>query len=115
MSTVWTSRYALRTSSVKSSTIRELLKIAQNPEIISLPAVCRLQMFSAASVSRACRIVLDKKAVSALQYGATEGYDPLREMIAANISRYGIGAKIENVLISSGSPECAVAQTSLLS
>ncbi len=35
MSTAWTSRYALRTKGIKSSAIRELLKITQSPEIIS--------------------------------------------------------------------------------
>ena len=36
MSTAWTSRYALRTKGIKSSAIRELLKITQRPAIISL-------------------------------------------------------------------------------
>lgn len=35
MSTAWKSRYALRTKSLKSSAIRELLKITQKPEVIS--------------------------------------------------------------------------------
>ena len=35
MSTAWTSRYALRTKGVKSSAIRELLKITQQPQVIS--------------------------------------------------------------------------------
>ena len=106
MSTVWTARYALRTSSVKSSAIRELLKITQNPEIISfaggLPAP---DVFPVQRFQEACRIVLEQKATSALQYGASEGYDPLREMIASNIARYGIRAKVENVLITSGSQQ----------
>jgi len=41
----------------------------------------------------------------ALQYGETEGYRPLRELIANNIARYGINAKVENVLITSGSQQ----------
>jgi 2-aminoadipate transaminase len=35
MSTAWTSRYAQRTKGVKSSAIRELLKLTQRPEVIS--------------------------------------------------------------------------------
>lgn len=35
MSIAWTSRYALRTKGIKSSAIRELLKISQQPEVIS--------------------------------------------------------------------------------
>ena len=45
------------------------------------------------------------KAAQALQYGTTEGYQPLREMIAHNIARYGIVARAENVLITSGSQQ----------
>jgi len=49
--------------------------------------------------------VLDKQAKLALQYGATEGYEPLREMIARHTSRYGVKAKPEHVLITSGSQQ----------
>src|SRR5581483_6248058 len=55
--------------------------------------------------SEACCRVLKEQPVAALQYGATEGYTPLREMIAANVCRYGILAKPENVLITSGSQQ----------
>jgi len=106
MSTAWTSRYALRTKAVKSSAIRELLKITQQPEVISfaggLPAP---DVFPTERFREACCRVLEQKAKLALQYGATEGYEPLREMIARHTSRYGIKAKPENVLITSGSQQ----------
>jgi 2-aminoadipate transaminase len=53
----------------------------------------------------ACCKVLENQSHFALQYGATEGYEPLREMIARHIARYGIKAKSENVLITSGSQQ----------
>jgi len=102
----WTSRYALRTRSVKSSAIRELLKITQHPEMISfaggLPAddVFPIQRFE-----EACQKVLEHNAFQALQYGETEGFQPLREMIARHIARYGINARLENVLITTGSQQ----------
>ncbi len=106
MSTTWKSRYAQRTKTIKSSTIRELLKITQKPEIISfaggLPAP---DVFPLDRFQEACRRVLELNGHQALQYGASEGYEPLREMIAHNISRYGIRAKAENVLITSGSQQ----------
>ena len=40
-----------------------------------------------------------------LQYGETEGYQPLRELLADNMARYGINAKVENVMITSGSQQ----------
>jgi 2-aminoadipate transaminase len=106
MSIAWTSRYALRTKGIKSSVIRELLKITQQPEVISfaggLPAndVFPIQRFQ-----EACRKVLEQNAVMALQYGETEGYQPLRDMIARHISRYGIKAQTENVMITTGSQQ----------
>ncbi|MBZ5719266.1 MAG: PLP-dependent aminotransferase family protein [Acidobacteriia bacterium] len=106
MSTAWTSRYAQRTKGIKSSAIRELLKITQRPEVISfaggLPAP---DVFPVARFQEACRKVLEQNASMALQYGATEGYEPLREMIARHTERYGIKAQTENVLITSGSQQ----------
>ncbi len=106
MSTAWTSRYALRTKGIKSSAIRELLKLTQNPEVISfaggLPAS---DFFPIERFEEACRKVLEKNAAAALQYGETEGYGPLRDMIARHTSRYGIKAQTENVLITTGSQQ----------
>ena len=106
MSTAWTSRYAQRAKNLKSSAIRELLKITQKPEIISfaggLPAP---DVFPTERFREACDKVLEKQAHLALQYGATEGYEPLREMIARHTSRYGVKAKPENVLLTSGSQQ----------
>src|SRR5205814_10377086 len=62
-------------------------------------------VFPIARFQEACRKVLEQNAKEALQYGATEGYEPLREMIARHIARYGIKAKAENVLMTSGSQQ----------
>ena len=106
MSTLWNSRYAGRTLGIKSSAIRELLKVTQKPDIISfgggLPAA---DVFPVQRFEEACRKVLAEHGPQALQYGTTEGYQPLREMIARNIARYGILASAENVLITSGSQQ----------
>ena len=106
MSTAWTSRYALRAKNIKSSAIRELLKITQRPEIISfaggLPAP---DVFPVERFREACLKVLETQSRLALQYGATEGYEPLREMIARHTARYGVKAKPENVLLTSGSQQ----------
>ncbi len=106
MSTAWTSRYAQRTKGVRSSAIRELLKFTQRPEVISfaggLPAA---EVFPTERFREACKKVLEEQPHLALQYGASEGYEPLREMIARHIDRYGIRAKTENVMITSGSQQ----------
>jgi len=106
MSTPWIDRFAQRTKVVKSSVIRELLKLTQRPEVISfaggLPAP---ELFPIERFQEACHRVLAEKGGAALQYGTTEGYAPLREMIGHNMSRYGIVASVENVLITSGSQQ----------
>jgi 2-aminoadipate transaminase len=106
MSTLWKSRYAQRTLGIKSSAIRELLKVTQRPEVISfaggLPAP---DVFPVKRFEEACHKVLAEHGAMALQYGTTEGYQPLREMIARNIARYGIIATADNVLITSGSQQ----------
>ena len=106
MNILWESRYALRTRGVTSSMIRELLKLTQRPEVISfaggLPAA---EYFPVERFQEACRTVLDQQPHYALQYGPTEGYQPLREMIAERLCRYNICATADNVLITSGSQQ----------
>ncbi len=106
MSTSWTYRFAQRTKVIKSSVIRELLKLTQRPEVISfaggLPAP---ELFPIERFQQACQRVLAEKGACALQYGTTEGYAPLREMISQNMSRYGVVAAADNVLITSGSQQ----------
>jgi 2-aminoadipate transaminase len=106
MSTPWSHRYAFRTAKIKSSAIRELLKLTQKPEIISfaggLPAG---ELFPTERFAEACKKVLAENARVALQYGPTEGYMPLRDMIAQNLNRYGIPASPDNVLLTSGSQQ----------
>ena len=106
MAAPWAHRYAQRTKTAKSSIIRELLKLTQRPEVISfgggLPAP---EVFPVARFQEACQHVLLTQAFAALQYGPTDGYLPLRELIVAQMARYGILANVDNVLITSGSQQ----------
>jgi 2-aminoadipate transaminase len=106
MTTPWTYRYAQRTHTLTSSVIRELLKLTQRPDVISfaggLPAP---ELFPVEHIQQACLTVLAEKGEAALQYSTTEGYLPLREMIARHVVRYGIYATADNVLITSGSQQ----------
>lgn len=106
MGTAWLHRFAYRTATVKSSAIRELLKLTQRAEVISfaggLPAP---DVFPVTRFKDACQRVLDEAGAAALQYSTTEGYLPLREMIALNLQRYGILATPDNVLLTSGSQQ----------
>ncbi len=106
MQTPWEYRFAHRTRQMGSSVIRELLKYAEQPDIISfaggLPAP---EVFPVKEFGEACQIVLTQHGAQALQYGATEGYLPLREMIARHTSRYMAEVTPDNILITSGSQQ----------
>ena len=106
MQTRWPDRYALRTHSMKSSVISELLKLATDPDIISfaggLPAP---DLFPLQEFREAADRVLRDQGRHALQYSTTEGERPLREMIARHTARYGIAVTMDNVLVTSGSQQ----------
>ncbi len=106
METLWDHRFAQRTQRMASSAVRELLKLTEKPDIISfaggLPAP---DVFPVDEFSAACERVLKEQGALALQYGTTEGYTPLREMIARHTWRYGIDITADNVMITSGSQQ----------
>lgn len=63
------------------------------------------EVFPIEKFKEACLTVLDTNGPPSLQYGSTEGYVPLREMIARHSARYGITVTIDNILITSGSQQ----------
>jgi 2-aminoadipate transaminase len=78
----WTQ--AQRATKMNPSVIREILKVTEKPGIISfaggLPSP---KTFPVAAFREACDKVLREDGHAALQYAASEGYAPLREMVAA--------------------------------
>ena len=106
MQTPWEYRYSQRTQRMKASAIRELLKVAEQPDMISFgggfPAP---DVFPVKEFEKACSYVLQNKGSEALQYGGTDGYVPLREMIGRHSNRVGINVTIDNILITSGSQQ----------
>ena len=106
MQTLWDHRYAQRTLQMKSSAIRELLKFAEMPDVISfaggMPAP---EVFPIKEFRDACVKVLTENGAACLQYGSTDGYMPLREMIARHSARYGITVNVDNILPTSGSQQ----------
>ncbi|HUF38405.1 MAG TPA: PLP-dependent aminotransferase family protein [Anaerolineales bacterium] len=106
MHTPWEHRYAQRQQRMTGSAIRELLKLTDKPDLISfaggLPAP---EMFPVAEIAEASARVLREQGARALQYGPTEGFSPLRRMIARHTERYGFSISPDNVLITSGSQQ----------
>lgn len=106
MPTRWQYRFAQNAQSAQSSAIRELLKVTQNPEIISfgggLPAP---ELFPVEEFKAASNRVLTENPGAALQYSTSEGYEPLREMIARQTDKFGLRLGLENILITTGSQQ----------
>lgn len=106
MSSLWESFYAQRARMLTTSSIRELLKMTQVPDIISfaggLPAP---ELLPAEEVAAATAEVLQTRGAQALQYGPTEGYMPLREWVAAQLSTPHLSLTPENILITTGSQQ----------
>jgi 2-aminoadipate transaminase len=106
MLTPWEHRFAQRLQRMSSSAIRELLKLTAQPDLISfaggLPAP---ESFPVAEFAEASSHVLRDFGALALQYSTTEGYPPLREMIARHTARFGIHVSSDNILMTSGSQQ----------
>jgi 2-aminoadipate transaminase len=106
MTANWQRCYAQRTTRMSSSIIREILKITQQPDVISfaggLPAP---ESFPVEQIAQAPQQVLATIGTKALQYSPTEGYLPLRQFIIEKMSWYGIHANTDNVLITTGSQQ----------
>jgi 2-aminoadipate transaminase len=100
-------RLARRTSRLKASEIRELLKLTTRPEIISfaggLPAA---ELFPAAEMAEITRRVLETEGCKALQYSATEGDPTLRHHIAERMNHsQQTRVQAGGILITSGSQQ----------
>lgn len=98
--------YASRMAQMRPSTIREILKVTAQPDVISfaggLPAP---ELFPVAEVRGAADAVLTQYGSRALQYSQSEGVPPLREWIAGEMGRRGIRAASADVLITNGSQQ----------
>lgn len=98
--------FAERMDQLKASEIRELLKLTQQPEIISfaggLPAA---ELFPIDTIREANDKVMKDKGRVALQYGPTEGYQPLREQIVKLMKKQHLDADPSDILITSGSQQ----------
>lgn len=106
MPTVWDQRYAQRVQRIQGSAIRELLKITEQPGVISLAGgLPASEIFPIEHISAVTQRILETKGQQALQYGSTEGYTPLRELLAHQFIQQGINVSRENIVITSGSQQ----------
>jgi 2-aminoadipate transaminase len=99
-------RFSERADQLQSSFIREILKITQQPEIISFAGGLPSPLtFPVDEMKLAFDKVLSENGKVALQYGPTDGYLPLRQWIADSLSANGAKIIPEQVLMTSGSQQ----------
>ena len=98
--------YSVLASKMKASAIREILKLVQNPEVISLaggmpdPAT-----FPTEGLNEVVKQILAKNSACALQYSSTEGLTELREFILNWLAEAKEKAGLDNIMITSGSQQ----------
>ena len=99
-------QFAQRLQNVETSASRELFKLLGKPGIISFaggfpdPA-----LFDAIGIAQASAFVLANHPGPVLQYGATEGYQPLREGISAFMANKGATVAADGLIVTTGSQQ----------
>lgn len=108
--THWT--LAERAAKMNPSVIREILKVTEKPGIISFAGgLPSSKTFPVAEFEEACAKVLKDDPAGALQYAASEGYGPLRELVAAQLKAQSTAAGVtwnvdpSQILITTGSQQ----------
>lgn len=96
-----------RSKTLKKSFIKEMLQLAQQRDVISFAGgLPNSSMFPLAELGRIAEQVLGKYGHTALQYNMTEGFYPLRQLIAEIYNyRFDFKATAENILITSGAQQ----------
>ncbi|MBB4103421.1 aminotransferase-like domain-containing protein [Allorhizobium borbori] len=103
----WEKIFATRSARMRASEIRELLKLLEQPDIISFaggipdPALFPAEDFKAAYAD----IMSGPQVGAALQYSVSEGFLPLREWLRGEMAKIGIECGTENIFIVSGSQQ----------
>jgi len=108
--THWT--LAARAAKMNPSVIREILKVTERPGIISFAGgLPSSKTFPVAEFEAACAKVLKDDPAGALQYAASEGYGPLRELVAQQLQQQSAAAGVtwnvdpSQILITTGSQQ----------
>ncbi|MBP6647856.1 MAG: PLP-dependent aminotransferase family protein [Burkholderiaceae bacterium] len=99
-------KFADRLDNVETSAIRELFKLLGKPGIISFAGgFPDSAMFDVDGLKAASTKALSDEPGAALQYGATEGYNPLREQLSAFMGSKGVDVSPEGLIVTTGSQQ----------
>ena len=92
-----------RVADMKGSAIREIFKLLAQPGIISLAGGAPAsELFPAKELSEISADILTNQPNLALQYGITEGYEPLRDLVRERMRSAGTLTEGNDLIITSG-------------
>lgn len=98
--------FATRNSRMKASEIRELLKLLDQPGILSFAGgIPDPDLFPVNAFAGAMAEIMQTNSGAALQYSISEGYLPLRQWLAGQMAKIGVPCSTDNILITSGSQQ----------
>jgi DNA-binding transcriptional MocR family regulator len=101
-----TMQFASRLDNVETSAIRELFKLLGKPGIISFAGgFPDSAMFDVEGLKEASQKALTEEPGGALQYGATEGYEPLRTQLSAFMKTKGVDVDPSGLIVTTGSQQ----------
>ncbi len=99
-------QFASRLDNVETSAIRELFKLLGKPGIISFAGgFPDAAMFDVEGIKQAVATALIRAPGGALQYGATEGYEPLREQLSLFMASKGVAVGADGLIVTTGSQQ----------
>ncbi len=99
-------KFASRLDNVETSAIRELFKLLGQPGIISFAGgFPDAAMFDVEGIRESVNNALQQEAGGALQYGATEGYEPLREQLSVFMAGKGVAVPTDGMIVTTGSQQ----------
>jgi DNA-binding transcriptional MocR family regulator len=101
-----TMQFASRLDNVETSAIRELFKLLGKPGIISFAGgFPDSAMFDVEGLKEASQKALTEEPGGALQYGATEGYEPLRTQLSSFMKTKGVDVDPSGLIVTTGSQQ----------
>jgi 2-aminoadipate transaminase len=105
-SDLWTQHFAARTRTLRSSIIRDILRMTEQPEVISFAGgLPNPELFPKDALAEASHKVLTEAGKRALQYSMTAGLPELRTWIADWMRAQGSDVNPDNIMITSGSQQ----------
>ncbi|MCD6172030.1 MAG: PLP-dependent aminotransferase family protein [Thermoplasmata archaeon] len=98
--------YSDNAKKMRSSEIRELLELSQQPDVISFAGgLPNPDTFPLHQINEIVSMILENEGSKALQYGPTPGLKEFRKQLADFIGKDGIDVSMDDILITSGSQQ----------